>query len=101
MSRAYREWRAFLTKCMDDFVPGEIYHLLHTASLVGLFTCIFVRAPLRDRIRGLSAVEVKRGMGGLHGNKVSLRLLNLHYNTNFTGCLDCSLCFRRYFHVLH
>ncbi|KAH6692107.1 putative PI phosphatase group protein-like protein [Leptodontidium sp. MPI-SDFR-AT-0119] len=72
MSRAYREWRAFLTKCMDDFVPGEIYHLLHTASLVGLFTCIFVRAPLRDRIRGLSAVEVKRGMGGLHGNKGAL-----------------------------
>lgn len=72
MSRAYREWRAFLTACMDDFVPGELYHLLHTASLVGLFTCIFVKAPLRDRIRGLSAVEVKRGMGGLHGNKGAL-----------------------------
>ncbi|KAL2059863.1 hypothetical protein VTL71DRAFT_10018 [Oculimacula yallundae] len=72
MSRAYREWRSFLTTAMDEFIPGELYHLLHTASLVGLFTCIFVRAPLRDRIRGLSAVEVKRGMGGLHGNKGAL-----------------------------
>lgn len=89
MSRAYREWRAFLTACMDDFVPGVLYHLLHTASLVGLFTCIFVKAPLRDRIRGLSAVEVKRGMGGLHGNKVSSIEPGEQLNANFTGGLDC------------
>lgn len=71
MSHRYRDWRDFLTRCLDNYMPrGELYHLLHTASLVGLFTCIFVRAPLRDRIRGLSGAEVKRGMGGLHGNKV-------------------------------
>lgn len=49
---------------------GELYHLLHTAHLVGLFSCIFVRAPLRERIRSISAVEVKRGLGGRSGNKV-------------------------------
>jgi len=37
--------------------------------LVGLFTCIFVKADLRPRISNLSSAEVKRGMGGLHGNK--------------------------------
>jgi hypothetical protein len=48
----------------------EHYHLLHSASLVGLFTCIFVKSRLRDRVKSVHAVEVKRGMGGLHGNKV-------------------------------
>lgn len=72
MSHQYRDWRDFLTRCLDDYMPpSELYHLLHTATLVGLFTCIFVRAPLRERIRSVNAAEVKRGMGGLHGNKAS------------------------------
>lgn len=71
MSHQYRDWRDFLTRCLDNYASrDEYYHELHTASLVGLFTCVFVKASLRDRIRGVSGVEVKRGMGGLHGNKV-------------------------------
>lgn len=71
MSHQYRDWRDFLTQCLDDYMPrGELYHLLHTAHLVGLFSCIFVRAPLRERIRSISAIEVKRGLGGRSGNKV-------------------------------
>ncbi|KAF6819141.1 inositol polyphosphate [Colletotrichum sojae] len=70
MSHQYRDWRDFLLKSLDDYMPADcLYHLLHTATLVGLFTCIFVKSTLRDRIRNLSASEVKRGMGGLHGNK--------------------------------
>ncbi|KAL0943677.1 inositol polyphosphate [Colletotrichum truncatum] len=70
MSHQYRDWRDFLLKSLDDYMPPDcLYHLLHTATLVGLFTCIFVKSTLRDRIRNLSASEVKRGMGGLHGNK--------------------------------
>lgn len=70
MSHQYRDWRDFLLKSLDDYMaPGDLYHLLHTATLVGLFTCIFVKASIRDRVRNLSASEVKRGMGGLHGNK--------------------------------
>lgn len=48
----------------------EPYHLLHTASMVGLFSCVFIKGSERNRIRDLNAAEVKRGMGGLHGNKV-------------------------------
>jgi hypothetical protein len=71
MSHQYRDWRDHLTRCLDDNMPrDELYHLLHTAHMVGLFSCIFVRAPLRDRIRSISGIEVKRGMGGLSGNKV-------------------------------
>lgn len=73
MSHQYRDWRDYLTRCLDDYMPrNELYHLLHTAHLVGLFSCIFVRAPLRDRIRSVSAVEVKRGLGGRSGNKGAL-----------------------------
>jgi hypothetical protein len=71
MSHQYRDWRDFLKRSLDDYMPyDELYHLLHTSNLVGLFTCIFVKASLRERIRNLRATEVKRGMGGLHGNKV-------------------------------
>ena len=53
----------------------EPYYLLHTSSMVGLFSCIFVKASERNRISNMGSAEVKRGMGGLHGNKVC------------TGCL--------------
>lgn len=69
MSHQYRDWRDFLIRSLDDYMSGDLYQLLHTAPLVGLFTCIFVKADLRDRISNLSSAEVKRGMGGLHGNK--------------------------------
>lgn len=79
MSHQYRDWRDFLVRCLDDYMPrDELYHLLHTSSLVGLFTCIFVRASLRERIRCVYGAEVKRGMGGLHGNKVGAS--SLWYN---------------------
>lgn len=70
MSHQYRDWRDFLVRSLDDYMPADhLYHLLQTATLVGLFTCIFVKSSLRDRIRNLNNSEIKRGMGGLHGNK--------------------------------
>lgn len=95
MSHQYRDWRDFLSRCMDDFMPrDELYHLLHTSSLVGLFTCIFVRASLRERIRNVYGGEVKRGMGGLHGNKVcGLEHVCIALLT-FLGCFDRSIPFR-------
>ena len=72
MSRQYREWRDFLTRSIEDYMPADqTYDLLYTSSMVGLFTCIFVRDQERDGIRDVNGSEVKRGMGGLHGNKVS------------------------------
>lgn len=69
MSHQYRDWRDFLIRSLDDYMPDELYHLLQTSHMVGLFYCIFVKAEVRDRISNLSTAEVKRGMGGLHGNK--------------------------------
>jgi hypothetical protein len=85
MSHQYRDWRDFLIRSLDDYVSGSLYHLLQCQTLVGLFTCIFVKADLRDRIHNLSASEVKRGMGGLHGNKGAIAV---RFDID-----DSSLCF--------
>lgn len=73
MSRQYRVWMEYLTRSINECMPlDESYVLLHSANLIGLFTCVFVKHKERQRIKSLSAAEVKRGMGGLHGNKVRL-----------------------------
>lgn len=73
MSRQYRLWQQQLTKSIETHMPrDEPYTLLHVAQLVGLFTCIFVKSSERQSIRNVSASAVKRGLGGLHGNKGAL-----------------------------
>lgn len=73
MSRQYRAWRDFLVREIEDNMPADQpYHLLHTASMVGLFSCIFVKGSLRNNITDLQVAENKRGLGGFHGNKVGL-----------------------------
>ncbi|KAL3463655.1 Endonuclease/exonuclease/phosphatase [Aspergillus heterothallicus] len=73
MSRQYRVWMEHLTRAINDCMPlEESYVLLHSANLIGLFTCIFVKHKERSKISNVSAAEVKRGMGGLHGNKGAL-----------------------------
>lgn len=71
---------------------SEPYHLLHTASMVGLFSCVFIKASQRNRIRNLGAAEIKRGMGGLHGNKVG-GILSSH-NYELTAELQGALILR-------
>lgn len=86
MSHQYRDWRDFLLKTLDDYMPADdLYHLLYTAPLVGLFSCVFVKSSLQDRIHNLSGSEVKRGMGGLHGNKGAIAV---RFQID-----DSSLCF--------
>ncbi|OCK79528.1 DNase I-like protein [Lepidopterella palustris CBS 459.81] len=73
MSHQYRAWRDHLVRSIDEHMPAsQSYTLLHTANLVGLFTCVFVKSSERSNIRDVSAAEVKLGMGGLHGNKGAL-----------------------------
>ncbi|RMJ23252.1 inositol polyphosphate phosphatase [Aspergillus sp. HF37] len=75
MSRQYRVWIEHLTRSINECMPlEEAYVLLHTANLVGLFTCVFVKHRERQRVKSVNASEVKRGMGGLHGNKGALVL---------------------------
>ncbi|QIX01736.1 hypothetical protein AMS68_007253 [Peltaster fructicola] len=73
MTHQYRAWRDHLTTRVKEYAAEE-YTNLHTASMIGLFTCIFVRASLRRRIKHVHQAEVKRGMGGHYGNKGALVL---------------------------
>lgn len=91
MSRQYRAWRDHLTRCIEDNMPaGVTYALLHTASMVGLFTCIFVKSSERDRIKHVHTAEVKRGMGGLHGNKGAL-ILRMVLDDSSICFINCHL----------
>lgn len=75
-----------MTQLIEKSTPEtDSYSILHTASMVGLFTCVFVKSHLRSRIRNLGAAEIKRGLGGLHGNKGAIIL---RFNLE-----DTSLCF--------
>ncbi|PWY70284.1 inositol polyphosphate phosphatase [Aspergillus sclerotioniger CBS 115572] len=86
MSRQYRVWMEHLTRAINDCMPlEESYVLLHSGNMIGLFTCVFVKHKERQRIKNISATEIKRGMGGLHGNKGAL-LLRFVLD-------DSSLCF--------
>lgn len=75
-SHQYRVWQDKLVLALKvaTSAQDEQYVLLHSADLVGLFTCIFVRQREKQNVRKLNATEVKRGLGGLHGNKVSAAL---------------------------
>ncbi|PGH15603.1 hypothetical protein AJ80_05467 [Polytolypa hystricis UAMH7299] len=86
MSRRYRVWKDYLMSCINAIMPiDQSYVPLHTANLIGLFTCVFVKQEERQRITNVSAAEIKRGMGGLHGNKGALILRFI--------LDDSSLCF--------
>lgn len=57
---------------VHDNMPQEVpYKLLFNSNMVGLFTCVFIKSSLQSHIRSVDSSEVKRGMGGLHGNKVA------------------------------
>jgi endonuclease/exonuclease/phosphatase family protein len=86
MSHQYRAWRDYLARCIDENIgPSTSYQLLHTATLVGLFTCVFIKDSVRGRLSCLSSAQIKLGMGGLHGNKGALIVRFL--------IDDSSLCF--------
>ena len=72
ISHQYRVWQEKLVSSLKVATASQEdqYVLLHSATLVGLFTCIFVRRRERQTISNLSASQVPTGLGGLHGNKV-------------------------------
>lgn len=68
---AYKRWYDRLVLAMRQTMPPDTpYMVLHTESLVGLFSCIFVKNTERSSLRDVSITTIKRGMGGRYGNKV-------------------------------
>jgi len=86
MRHQYRDWKDHLARMLDENMPsGFTYQLLYTSNLVGLFTCIFVKDSIRDRIDLLHGAQIRLGMGGRLGNKGALVVRFL--------IDDSSLCF--------
>ncbi|PKI84210.1 hypothetical protein MVES_002141 [Malassezia vespertilionis] len=72
-SSQVRAWRDKLASFLRLVLPPEApYTLLLSDSLVGLFTCVFVKQSLTPRIRDPVTFSVKTGLGGHYGNKGAL-----------------------------
>ncbi|WVQ81931.1 hypothetical protein IAT38_004058 [Cryptococcus sp. DSM 104549] len=70
VSHAYRLWLEKLQQSVKIAMPADRpYVKIHSESLVGLFTCIFVKASEKETLRDLNITTVKRGIGGIYGNK--------------------------------
>lgn len=91
VGRQYRAWRDYLVRCVEDCMPAaESFSLVHTSNMVGLFSCVFIKNSLRSRMRAVDAAEIKRGMGGLHGNKGAL-LIRLIIDDTSVCLVNCHL----------
>lgn len=91
MSHSYRAWKDHLVRCLDEYMPRDCnYSLLQTADLVGLFSCVFVKSTLRPRIKQINGAEVKRGLGGLHGNKGAI-ILRMVIDDSSLCLVNCHL----------
>ncbi|RDB20337.1 putative inositol polyphosphate 5-phosphatase C9G1.10c [Hypsizygus marmoreus] len=67
---AYKRWYDRLMLAMRQAMPLDApYSVIHTESLVGLFSCIFVKNTTRMSLKDVSITTIKRGMGGRYGNK--------------------------------
>ncbi|TFK35097.1 Endonuclease/exonuclease/phosphatase [Crucibulum laeve] len=67
---AYKRWYDRLVTAVRIGMPPDVlYSVVHTESLVGLFSCIFVKNTERASLDDVAVTTVKRGMGGRYGNK--------------------------------
>lgn len=68
---AYKRWYERLVHAVRMAMPPDVpYSVVHTESLVGLFSCIFVKNTERISLKDVAIATIKRGMGGRYGNKV-------------------------------
>ncbi len=70
VSRQYRSWYDKLIQIVRYAMPPTCgYLLVQSESLVGLFTCVFVKQTEFKNVREFAVSTVKTGMGGRYGNK--------------------------------
>ncbi|KAH7903049.1 WD40-repeat-containing domain protein, partial [Hygrophoropsis aurantiaca] len=70
VSSSYKRWHDRLILAVKLAMPPDSpYTVIHTESLVGLFTCMFVKNTERISLKDVAITSIKRGMGGRYGNK--------------------------------
>lgn len=89
VSRQYRAWYDKLIQIVRFAMPPTCgYLLVQSESLVGLFTCVFVKQSEFRNVRELAISTVKTGMGGRYGNKgaVIARMVMQDTSLVFVNC---------------
>lgn len=72
VSRAYRDWQDKLQLAVRMNTPPDCnYTMLDAESMVGLMTVVFVKASVKPYLSDVQVTTIKRGIGGVYGNKVS------------------------------
>ncbi|KAL5512223.1 hypothetical protein ACEPAG_3508 [Sanghuangporus baumii] len=70
VSRSYKMWHDRLALAVRLAMPPDCpYTVVHAEKLVGLFSCIFVKSSERKGLKDVAITTVKRGIGGMYGNK--------------------------------
>ncbi|KAG9309775.1 hypothetical protein JVU11DRAFT_10149 [Chiua virens] len=70
VTSSYKRWHDRLIQAVRLAIPSESpYSVIHTESLVGLFTCMFIKNTERASLKDAAIATIKRGMGGRYGNK--------------------------------
>ncbi len=73
VTTSYKKWYDQLVHAVRLAMPADTpYTVISTESLVGLFSCIFVKDTQRISLKQVAITTIKRGMGGRYGNKVYL-----------------------------
>lgn len=89
VSSSYKRWHDRLVMAVKMAMPPDSpYTAIHTESLVGLFTCIFVKNAQRASVKDVAITTIKRGMGGRYGNKGAIvaRLVVDNSSICFINC---------------
>ncbi|KAF5374335.1 hypothetical protein D9758_004673 [Tetrapyrgos nigripes] len=91
VSSVYRKWYDQLVLAVRlAMPPDQPYSVVYTQSMVGLFSCIFVKQAERSSVRNLGVTSIKRGMGGRYGNKGAIVLRFVFQDTSICF-LNCHL----------
>ncbi|PWN26070.1 DNase I-like protein [Jaminaea rosea] len=70
ISHQYREWQSRLIQSIRLAMPPDVpYTTVHTETLVGLLSCMFVRSDQMHSVRDVGLSTIKCGLGGRWGNK--------------------------------
>ncbi|KAH0839417.1 Endonuclease/exonuclease/phosphatase [Lanmaoa asiatica] len=70
VTSSYKKWHDRLIQAVKLAMPPESpYTVIHTESLVGLFTCMFIKNTEKSSLKDAAIATIKRGMGGRYGNK--------------------------------
>lgn len=105
VTSSYKRWQDRLIQAVRLAMPAESpYTVMHTESLVGLFTCVFVKNSERTSLKDAAITTIKRGMGGRYGNKVGFMsyMIRVRCGDVFSaGRYRCAVRHRRFQSVFH